>query len=247
MLTVLIPAFNERGILEDTICRLHSHLSSCSLEHEVLVVSNGSDDGTNELGLDLARKYEWFRFHILPEKGPGRAFVKGVQEARGDIVISLDADLSFNLQFIDYAKDLLSHADMVVGSKILASQKRSVVRVLASQAYILFAQLLLGLTISDYSIGCKAYRRASILEALPYIDPWTGYVIELCVFLKMRKQAILQIGVDCDDRRKSHFNLLYEGYYRYLHLYKLWRSLRSANSWYNSLITLDETNQQDAK
>ena len=121
---------------------------------------------------------------------------------------------------------------MVVGSKSMGSQKRSFIRVLGSQLYILFTQMLFGLSLSDYSIGSKGYRKKAIASALPHMDSWTGYVFELCLFLNQRKAKIIQVGIDCDDNRRSHFNIFHEGFYRYWHLFKCWRLLQKRNSWF---------------
>lgn len=236
MLSILIPVFNEADILECSVERVHSYLDARGLKHEILVVSNGSTDATNLVGAALAQKLPWFRFFTLSERSVGRAFSKAAAEAASEFLVSLDIDLSFDLRFMDYAHDLLQYADMVVGSKTMGKQRRSPLRVLASQTYITFAQLLFGITISDYSIGCKAYRRSSILPALPQISAWTGYPLELILFLKQRGNRIIQVGVDCDDRRKSHFNLLHEGFFRYAHVFHCWRALRSGRSWMNQEV-----------
>jgi len=231
MISILIPVCNEEELLESSLGRVHQFLESRALEHEVIVVSNGSSDLSNQILERLAGPNGWLRYFVLPERSVGRAFARGISEARGETVISLDADLSFDLQFIEYAQDLLRHADMVVGSKTMGRQRRFFLRAFASQMYILFAQLLFDLTISDYSIGCKAYRRAAVLPALGFIDDWTGYVLELCLYLNRSGKRIVQIGVDCDDRRRSKFNLLHEGAYRYWHLFRCWRKLHSGKGW----------------
>ena len=230
-ISVLIPVLNESDILKSSIIKVHDYLVDRQISHEIIVVSNGSTDSTQQIGLACTKEFDWVRFFHLPEKGVGSAFVLAVKEAKGDLLVSLDVDLSFDLRFIRYAIDLLQYADMVVGSKTMGRQRRSLLRVIPSQCYILLAQVLFGLTVSDYSIGCKAYRKDAILNALPFIESWTGYVFELCLYLHFRDRRIIQVGVDCDDRRKSHFSLLHEGFHRYAHMYKCWRLMRSADSW----------------
>ncbi len=226
MISVLIPVYNEEDILETSAMKVHEYLVLRKIDHEVVVTSNGSTDRTDAIGERLAQEHSWFRFFTLPEKGVGKAFALAAQEAKGDLLVSLDVDLSFDLRFLEYAHDLLQYADAVVGSKTMGKQRRSFLRVVASQVYILCSQLLFGLTISDYSIGCKAYRKSSIIPLLPRLDTWTGYVLEICLALNNQNKRIIQVGVDCDDRRASHFNLLHEGIYRYRHLYRCWRRIK---------------------
>lgn len=222
MISVILPVYNEADILEASILKIQHHLFQRSLTYEVIAVSNGSTDSTIEIGRKLADEHKWFRFFELPSRSVGSAFALGVREAGGEFIVSLDADLSFDMQFVDHAAYLLEYADMVVGSKVMGSQRRSLLRIIASQVYIFFTQIFFGLALSDYSIGCKAYRRSVILEMLPYLSDWTGYVFELSVMLKKKNLRIIQIGVDCVDLRKSHFNLFHEGIFRFWHLFKFW-------------------------
>ena len=197
MLSVIIPVYNEELLLEASIHTVHDYLTTRRIAHEIIVVSNGSTDHTSDIGKNLARHHDYVLFHHLPQRGAGRAFVYGVKASRGEYIATLDADLSSELIFLDYAHDLLRYADMVVGSKSMGNQKRSFTRILGSQLYILLSNLAFNITISDYSIGCKAFSKEAILPALPYLDPWTGHVFELCLYLHCRKRKIVQISIDC--------------------------------------------------
>lgn len=234
MISIIIPVYNEEEILEANSLRVHDYLTERSIEHEVIVVSNGSTDRTNEIGKMLEQQHPWFRFFILPEKGPGRAFVHAVKESRYEYLITLDADLSSELLFIDYAKDLLSYGHMLVGSKSMGKQHRSLFRVLGSQFYLSLTLWCFQLTISDYSMGCKAFKRSHILTALPHLNPWTGYILELALFLNAKGKRVLQIGIECNDTRKSRFNIIHEGFYRFAHLYRSRKKIRDRSSWFHT-------------
>lgn len=231
MLSVLIPVYNEEAILRDSALKVHEYLEREGIEHEILVTDNGSTDRTSEIGQGLEREFSWLRFFSLKERGPGLAFRHAVREAKSENLVCLDADLSSNLSFVSYSDNLLKHASMVIGSKTFGSQHRSGLRIFASQFYILCSQLLFDLSLSDYSIGCKAFRRAAILPCLDLIDPWTGYVFEIALYLRCKHEPIIQVSVDCDDKRHSHFNLLHEGLHRFRHLYICWKRTRDPKSW----------------
>jgi glycosyltransferase involved in cell wall biosynthesis len=232
MITVLIPAYNEEAILESSVKKLHSFLTEKTVDHEILVISNGSTDRTEEIGKRLEKEYPWFRILTLPKRSVGRAFELGVKEARNEDVISIDADLSSDLNFIVYAQELLHRCDMVVGSKTLGRQFRSILRVAGSQLYIFFVQYFFELALTDFSMSCKAVKRSAALPALSHLDSWTGYILELCLYMRLKGKKIVQIGVDCNDRRKSRFSLTHEVFYRYAHLYRTWRKLRENQSWF---------------
>jgi len=231
MYSIFIPVYNEEEIIERNALRVHDYVSDLGLEHEILVVSNGSTDETVNICSRMEKEHSWFRSFSLEAKGPGLAFAKGVREAKGESIVTLDADLSSELTFLEFARDLLPHADMVVGSKTMGSQRRGPVRVIGSQMYILFTQILFNLTISDYSLGAKAYRKERVLPLLDNIDPWTGYVFEICAHIQRTGGRIIQVGIECDDTRASRFNLLHEGLYRYKHLFQTFKKIRNSGDW----------------
>jgi len=231
MYSILIPVFNEEEILETNVLRVHRYADKLGLNHELVVVSNGSTDSTVEIGNRMVEEHDWFQFYKLEEKGPGLAFSKGVKEAKGEFIVTLDADLSSELTFLEFARDLLVHAEVVVGSKTMGSQRRGPIRVIGSQTYILFTQIFFNLTISDYSLGAKAYRKESILPLLGGLDSWTGYVFEICAFIQNSGGRIIQVGIECEDTRASRFNLLHEGIYRYKHLFRTYKKIRNSAKW----------------
>lgn len=232
MISVVIPVFNEEELLEESVRRVAAHLAQLAVPFEVLAISNGSTDRTNEIGPKLQATMPEFRFFQLDERGGGRAFIRGVRESRGDVIVTLDIDLSSGLNFLNYASELMKFGDMVIGSKTFGSQRRTFMRVFGSYTYIIFTQLLLDMTITDYSMGYKAFRREQILPALEHLDPWTGYIFELALFLNLKGKSLIQIGIDCNDTRPSRFNIWHEGYYRFRHLAKCWRMVKDRSSWF---------------
>lgn len=235
MISIVIPVFNEEEILEKSVQKLSDWLGMRPTLFEVIVVDNGSTDKTPQIAEKLMETYRWFRFFQIPEKSVGKAFAKGVREAKYNYIISLDADLSSDLIFIQYAESLLKYSSMVVGSKTLGQQKRSALRVLGSQLYLFVTQVLFKMTITDFSMSSKAYRKDVILPILDSIDTWTAYVFEICVWLIQNKKTVLQIGIGCEDYRQSRFNIWHEGFYRYWNLYRVWKELKNPNSWFQKI------------
>jgi glycosyltransferase involved in cell wall biosynthesis len=233
--SIVIPVRNEEMILEKSLNHLHDFLLGNDIQHEVVITSNGSKDHTNEIGRALASKCEWLKFYEISISSVGQAFVNGVRNCSNNFIVTQDIDLSRDLDFIVHSLHLLQHCHMVVGSKTFGKQRRSLARILGSNLYVLATQLVFNLALSDYSMAAKAFRKSVILPALPYLDSWTGYTLELCLYLKRHNYKIVQIGVDCEDYRKSHFNLLHEGLYRYAHLYKSWKVFSDKTSWFHTV------------
>jgi glycosyltransferase involved in cell wall biosynthesis len=221
--SVFIPVYNEQDILIPNTERLISHLNRYGVDYEIIIGSNGSNDSTTSLGKTLSDNYPQVTFFHLKEKGVGDAFKQGIRIARYGMVVSLDMDLSINLGFIDEAIEFLdANHDIVIGSKKVGDERRSAFRRLGSDLFILTARVLLGLPFEDYSIGAKAYKRDLLLEYSHRIDTGTSYVLNI-IFLAFRnKRKVIEIPVVCEDYRQSRFNIIYEGFYRFFHLFKLW-------------------------
>ena len=225
-LTIVIPVLNEEEILVTNTYELLGFLKDLGRPYEIILVSNGSTDRTNLLGRQLAENIPEVSFFELTEKGVGRAFVLAVRQARFDRIVSVDMDLSIDLSLITRALELLDDFDIVVGSKKMGSQNRTLWRKVGSTAYILAARLMLGLSFEDYSIAAKAYQRTVILKYLDRIDHGTSYVIDIIFHTLKDGGKAVEIPVHCEDFRPSKFNLVREALYRFRNLFRLWWTYR---------------------
>ena len=221
--TVGIPVLNEEAILVPNTERLLHYLDGLGRDYEVLIGSNGSTDSTTTLGVDLSRRFpSRVTFFHLPEKGVGLAFKEFVRRARHPFLVSVDMDLSVDLEFVKTAVDLLETHDIVVGSKKMGNQKRTLFRQLGSDSFLQATRLLLGLTYDDYSIAAKAFRVEVLRRFIDRVNEGSSYVLEICYLTKNLGGRITQVPVTCEDWRQSKFNLWHEAFYKYSHLVRLW-------------------------
>lgn len=217
--TIIIPVYNEEKILKDSIIKLLKYLKHIkAAKYEVIVVDNGSTDTTKDLGEIL----DGIKFISIPKKGVGLAFKEGVENASYDNIISLDADLSIDLDFIIRAIYLLEDNTIVIGSKQVGTQNRTMFRKFLSSGFIFLTKKLLKLNYSDFSIGAKAYKKDFVKKHIDKIDRHTAYITRLIYYAKKENLKIAEISVNCTDTRKSKFNLSYEVLYRFYNLIKLW-------------------------
>lgn len=220
--TVGIPVLNEEEILVANTERLVRYLDGLGREYEVIIGSNGSTDSTVLLGDELSRRVPRVSFFALHQKGVGLAFKEFVRRAQYPFLVSIDMDLSVDLDFVGTAVALLETHDIVVGSKKLRRQRRSWFRRLGSDSFLRVTRLLLGLTYDDYSIAAKAYRVDVLRQFVGHIDHGSSYVLEMCYRTKNAGGRLIQVPVECEDWRQSKFNLLHEAVYKYSHLVRLW-------------------------
>jgi len=226
-LTVFMPLYNEEPILDENARKVLDYVARFDLPFELILGSNGSTDRTVEIGEAMAAVRPDVVFFHVELRGPGQAFAEALRRAKYSRFVCLDADLSFEMAFLDNAVRELENADAVVGSKQLGQQSRPLLRIIASGTFIWLTNLLTGMPFRDYSIGAKAYRTEKVLPFVHLVDRHTFYTQEMLFQLVRHGASVKEIPVTCEDRRQSRFNLFHEGFYRYGKLFGLWlRSLR---------------------
>ncbi len=217
-ISVIVPVYNEEEIIEKNTGTLLRFMKSCGEPFEIIIVSNGSTDKTETMGKTLQKKNKMIKFLFLKERGVGAAFREGVNKASYEKIVSLDMDLTTDLNFVKEASRLLEKYCAVVGSKQIGYQERPFARRLASDIYIMITKNFLNLEFTDYSIGSKAFNKRHITKFLARIDNGSFYVVQVLSWLKREHTPMKEIPVRCYDKRKSKFNIIYESYYRFAKL-----------------------------
>lgn len=220
--SVFLPVYNEEQILAANTERLLAFLDSFGVAYDVVIGSNGSTDRTVQLGETLQQHHSNVRFFHLPASGPGAALRQALDLMRHELVVCLDMDLSSDLGFIAAALRLLKDHDIVLGSKKMGVESRSLIRRLGSDLFIFCSQRLLGLPFDDYSIGAKAYRKTVLQRYRRAIDRGTAYVQKIVYLASRDGLKVTETPLRCEDFRPSRFNLIHEASYRFAHLFRLW-------------------------
>ena len=126
-LTVVIPAFNEASRIVPTLRRVNEYLSTQPCSWSVLVVSDGSDDGTDELVAELAASDPRFTLVcISPNQGKGRAVREGMLRASGDLLLMCDADLATPIEELEKLMPRSRDFPVVIGSRPLKESRLEV-------------------------------------------------------------------------------------------------------------------------
>ncbi|HWC07033.1 MAG TPA: glycosyltransferase family 2 protein [Gemmatimonadota bacterium] len=220
--SLFVPAYDEAGTLFDTMPRLLRAAEEVAPHVQLIIVDNGSTDTTVAVARDLAAIDPRIVPLRIPERGVGAALRAALPHLRHDAVVAVDADLAMDLSFVGDALDrLTSGADVVVGAKRTDAQNRPRLRVLVSDLFVFVMRRGLGVPFHDVSIGAKAYRKELLERYEGLIGRGSNYVIDILVQAWRDGLRIEEIGVACEDNRKSHFNLLHEGVYRFGHLFAL--------------------------
>lgn len=184
---VCVPTYNERENLERMIAAIGAARERATIPGDVLVIDDGSPDGTGEIADRLAAEHDWVHvLHRTAKEGLGRAYLAGFHWAleRGyDYICEMDCDFSHDPgRLPDLVATAQRGADLVIGSRYTRGggvRDWSLARRVISRGGCLYAQAFLQLGIRDLTGGFKCFRRA-VLEAIDLDDVTAeGYAFQI--------------------------------------------------------------------
>ncbi len=158
-LTVLIPAYNEAESLPELIERVSSECRSLDLRFEILVIDDGSTDGTAQLLRELRQSHpSLICVQFLRNYGKSAALAAGFERARGSVIITMDADLQDDPAEIgNLLAALAGGLDLVSGWK--QDRKDPFIKTSTSKVFNRVTGHFTGIRLHDFNCGLKAYRR----------------------------------------------------------------------------------------
>lgn len=200
LLSILIPVYNELPTVEELLSRVRGVELPANLAREIVMVDDGSTDGTVELLERLAAELSPEVKLILHEKnqGKGAALRTALTAAEGDILLIQDADLEYHPR--DYpallAPILEGEADVVYGSRFHGGAQRVLFfwHYLGNRALTFLSNLMSDLNLSDMETCYKVMRREAV-EGMKLSSDRFGIEPELTAKLAKRKLRIYEVPV----------------------------------------------------
>jgi len=172
-LSLILPAFDEGRSIVEVVEEAHRALGVARLRFEIVVVDDGSTDGTAQLVTDLASSLAEVRLVRLPEnRGYGAALRAGFAAARMDAIGYMDSDGQLDPADVVALIDALGHADLAAG--VRARRAEGPIRWALSRAYNGLATRTLGIEASDLNCALKVARREVIDLVTPRTDGYLG-------------------------------------------------------------------------
>jgi dolichyl-phosphate beta-glucosyltransferase len=192
-LSLVVPAYNEEQRLPSTLQKMQSFLSRQSFTFEVLVVDDGSADGTAGV---VERAMEGFpRLRLLrePHRGKGHAVRQGMLAATGDCVMFCDADLSMPIEEVTkFPEALRGPYGVAIGSREVAGARRIGEpghRHMMGRVFNLIVRLLAVPGLQDTQCGFKAFTREATRQIFNR-QTLDGFGFDVEVLYIARKQGI---------------------------------------------------------
>ena len=201
-LSVVIPVYNEAGNIKEIIKRVQAQ----QLANEIVVVDDGSTDGTRDLLKDLDGR-DKLRI-ILHERnqGKGAAVVTGMRAARGDILLIQDADLEYDPR--DYPQLLQpiqeEIADVVYGSRFLGGPRRVAMfwHMVANKLLTVMTNILYNTILTDMETGYKVFRR-QVIEGMTIKARRFDFEPEVTAKVLKRRYRIFEVPITFNPRDYS--------------------------------------------
>ncbi|MCS7183520.1 MAG: glycosyltransferase family 2 protein [Thermoanaerobaculum sp.] len=200
--SLVVPVHNERENLKPLVAAVIPVMESLGKPFELILVDDGSTDGSSELMDELAAQEHRLRvLHFEHNCGQSAALAAGFAHARGDIVITLDADLQNDPADIPLLLPLLQHFDAVVGIRHVRHD--SAWKRFSSKFANAVRNWLTREDIKDTGCPLKVFRR----EAIQKVRMWNGAHRFLPTLLKLEGYTVTQVPVRHHPRRagKSHY------------------------------------------
>lgn len=165
--SVVIPAFNEAQVIGDVIERIFDVFEQLPYTMELLVIDDGSSDGTAVVAQEAGAEVIQHPYNI----GNGAAVKTGIRNAAGDVIVLLDGDGQHAPEDIPRLLDKVGRYDLVVGARTRDSESQ-IHRDLANQIYNWLATYVCGRKIEDLTSGFRAVR-ADMARSFVYLLPNT--------------------------------------------------------------------------
>lgn len=209
MFTIILPTYNERENLERFVSALLEVFKTNSLDGRIIVVDDGSPDGTGEIADELAARLENLSvIHRSRKEGIGPAYVAGFKQALTtdtQFIFEMDSDFSHDPANVPRMLKAVGGADLVLGSRYVPGggvKNWGLLRRIISRWGGIYARLVLGVPVNDLTGGFKCFRR-KVLESLDLDSVSShgyGFQIELTFKAIKKGFRVKEIPITFSDR-----------------------------------------------
>lgn len=221
-ITILAPAYNEEDVIIKFLDSISEVLERNYNNWEIIIVNDGSTDKTEERVNEFKSRYpdNIVCVNHKYNKGLGAGLETGFKHARGDVIVTMDADCTHDATLIPkFAKEISNEVGVIIGSRYVDGGGMEDVqwyRVLYSKLGNLFFRVAFGLSVKDISSGFRFYRN-DIAKQLTNLS--TGFEVQVDILTRVKKKTnIIERPFVLVDRQigesKMEYGQLLKAYFK---------------------------------
>ena len=198
LLSVVMPVYNERETVESMIARV---LAVRGIRVELIVVDDGSTDGTTDILRSLQKQYPFKLFH-KPNGGKGSALRLGFREVTGDLVVIQDADTEYSPEEFPELIELIcqGRADVVYGSRFLGRHRVFLFTHYLGNMFLTFLTNVLYNTMLTDMETCYKAMRIEVLRSFALRSDGFGIEPEMTAKIFKRGYRVYEVPITYDGR-----------------------------------------------
>ena len=198
LLSVVMPVYNERETIEEIIGRV----LAVPIRVQLIVVDDGSKDGTRDILTALAQKHDFTLIFQERNQGKGAALRRGFQEVAGDLVVIQDADLEYSPEEFPELIELIcdGRADVVFGSRFLGRHRVFMFTHYMGNRFLTMATNVLYNTMLTDMETCYKVMRAEVLRSMTLEANGFGIEPELTAKIFKRGYRVYEVPISYDGR-----------------------------------------------
>jgi dolichol-phosphate mannosyltransferase len=201
-LSIVIPAYNEAGNILGTLENVTGALDRLAIDAEILVVDDGSSDGTGALVTANAGRFPAVRLLVNERNmGFGATYRRGVQAASRDFIVMVHGDNAWGADTLRGLFARVGDAEIIVGYTRDMWRSRSLARTILSKTFTLLVNLITGRRLKYYN-GLQIHR-ASVLKNLTIQSSGYGFQAEVLVKALRLAQTYLEVPMDLMERERG--------------------------------------------
>jgi len=195
--SIVIPAFNEELGVAHVIGELRSVLNEHGIGAEILVIDDGSADGTAQAAAAAGARV----FKHRSNRGYGAALKSGIAAATHDAIVITDADGTYPSQYIPEMLERLKTADMVVGARVGSNVRIPAIRRPAKWALNQLANYMTRTKIPDLNSGLRAFRRDVAMQYFAILPDQFSWTTTITLAMHCDKYAVAYLPIDYRARK----------------------------------------------
>jgi glycosyltransferase involved in cell wall biosynthesis len=234
--SIVIPAYNESGRIRPTLDEVLRYSQGQNWNVEIVVVDDGSRDDTTAIVREYGQRYPQVRLVYSAENhGKGFSVRAGMLDARGEICLFMDADLSSPMTEARHLFDAIAGgADVAIGSRWLRpelqTERQPLYRQLLGRIFNLALRIILGLNFADTQCGFKAFRRDAAQRVFPLqkIERW-GFDPEILFLARKLGLAVKEVPVIWAHSEGTRLHPFRDGMHMFADVLRIrWNSINGA-------------------